>query len=318
MTTVTHDLWPDLALDEWKATYATLHRWLQIVGKTRLALAPMQNHWWQVTLYVTVRGFGTSPMPVGDRSVEVDFDFVDHALVVRTSDGATRTMPLGSYSVAEFYRAYTALLQSVDVRPKIYPVPMELPDTLRFTDDTIHASYDPDAAQRCWRLMAQTDRVFKEFRGRFLGKSSPSQLWWGGFDLACTRFSGRRAPRYAAAVPNCPAYVMVEGYSRECISAGLWPGAVDGPVAETAFYAYSYPEPAGCDIAPVRPEAARYHPVLREWILPYEAVRQSADPDAALLEFLQSTYEAAADRGGWDRATLERQPGDVMLPNRSS
>jgi hypothetical protein len=192
---------------------------------------------------------------------------------------------------------------------------MELADTLRFTDDTMHASYDPDAAQRCWRILTQTDRVLKEFRGRFLGKCSPSHLWWGGFDLACTRFSGRGAPRYAGNIPNCPEYVMVEAYSRECISAGWWPGVAGGPVAEAAFYAYAYPEPAGCDVAPIKPEAARYHPVMREWILPYSAVREATDPDAALLDFLQSTYEAAADRGGWDRATLERQPGDRVGPS---
>jgi hypothetical protein len=318
MTAVTHDLWPELALDEWKETYATLHRWLQIVGKTRLALAPMQNHWWQVTLYLTARGVSTSPMPAGERNVEVELDFIDHLLVVRASDGATRTMPLAPQSVADFYGAYLEILRSVDVRPAIYPVPMELADTLRFTDDRMHASYDPDAAQRCWRILAQADRLLKEFRGRFLGKCSPSHLWWGGFDLACTRFSGRRAPRFAGAIPNCPAYVMVEAYSRECISAGWWPGAVGGPVSESAFYAYAYPEPAGCDVAPIRPEAARYHPVMREWVLPYDAVRQASDPDAALMAFLESTYEAAADRAGWDRVTLERQPGDVPSPTARS
>lgn len=305
--TATQHPWPQLTLDEWKETYTTLHRWLQIVGKTRLALAPMQNHWWQVALYLTARGVGTSPMPCGERNVEVEFDFVDHLLVARTSDGAIRTLPLVSQSVADFYRAYTVMLGSLDVRPKIYPVPMELADILRFTDDRTHATYDPDAAQRCWRILVESDRVLKEFRGRFLGKCSPSHLWWGAFDLACTRFSGRRAPRYAGNIPNCPAHVMVEAYSHECISAGWWPGMADGPVAEPAFYAYAYPEPAGCDVAPIRPAPAYYHPVLREWILPYDAVREARDPDAALMEFLESTYEAAADRGGWDRAALERQ-----------
>ncbi len=298
--------WPLLALREWQDTYATLHRWMQIVGKTRLALAPMQNHWWQVTLYLTARGLGTSPIPYEGRSFEIDFDFLDHRLVIRTSEGATRAIPLAPQPVAHFYRDYQGMLAALGIKPRIWPVPVEIADATPFPEDRAHASYDGDAAQRCWRILARTDRVLKQFRGRFLGKSSPSHFWWGSFDLSCTRFSGRRAPLHPGGVPNCPDYVTREAYSHECISAGWWPGTVGAPVTEPAFYAYAYPEPAGCADAPVRPDAARYHPVMREWILPYEAVRAAPDPDAALLEFLESTYEAAADRGGWDRAALER------------
>jgi hypothetical protein len=313
MTTVMagtiQDSWPQLALDDWKDTYATLHRWLQIIGKTRLALAPMQNHWWQVTLYPTARGLGTSPMPYRGRSLELELDFIDHLLVARTSDGATRTLPLVPRSVAEFYREYMAMLRSLDIEPKLWPVPVEMSDAMPFKEDVTHASYDPETARRCWRILAQSDRVFKEFRGRFVGKCSPSHFWWGGFDLACTRFSGLRAPPHPGGIPNAPDYVMREAYSHECISAGWWPGNVGGPVAEPAYYAYAYPEPAGCASASVRPSAAQYHPVLREWILPYAAVREARDPDAALFAFLESTYEAAAELARWDRASLERSRG---------
>jgi hypothetical protein len=298
--------WPSLPLGEWQDTLTTVHRWTQIIGKTRLALAPMQNHWWNVTLYLTARGLGTSPMPYHGRSVEVELDFIDHSLVARTSDGDVRTLPLVPQSVAEFHRSYLAMLRSLDIDVRIRPVPVEMPDALPFTEDRVHASYDGDAMQRCWRILANTDRVLKEFRGPFLGKCSPSHFFWGAFDLACTRFSGRRAPRYTGSVPNCPNYVMVEGYSHECISAGWWPGSVGSPVPDAAFYAYAYPEPSGCADAPIRPSAASYNAAMREWILPYESMRVTADPDAMLLEFLQSTYAAAADRGGWDRTSLER------------
>ena len=298
--------WPSLPLEEWQDTLATVHRWTQVIGKTRLALAPMQNHWWHVTLYLTARGLGTSPMPYHGRSVEVEMDFIDHVLVARTSDGDVRTLPLVPQSVAEFYRSYLAMLRSLDVEVRIRPVPVEMPDALPFTEDRVHASYDADAMQRCWRVLANTDRVLKEFRSPFLGKCSPSHFFWGAFDLACTRFSGRRAPRYTGSVPNCPTYVMVEGYSHECISAGWWPGSMGSPVPDAAFYAYAYPEPSGCAEAPIRPSAASYNAAMREWILPYESVRTATAPDAMLLEFLQSTYAAAADRGGWDRPSLER------------
>ena len=305
--------WPRLGLDEWAPTQTTLQRWTQIVGKTRLALA-LQNHWWQVVLYVTERGLTTSPIPYVDgRSFDVSFDLTNHKLIARTSDGDLRTLPLVAQSVADFYAAYREMLRSLDIEVKIKPVPMEMPDTMRFTDDHTHASYDLEAVHRFWQVLVRADRVLKEFRARFIGKSSPSQFWWGGFDLACTRFSGRPAPLHPGGIPNCPDYVMFEGYSHECISAGLWPGNVGGPVTEPAFYAYSYPEPAGSDVAPIRPEGAYYHPVMREWILPYETVRTSADPEQALLEFLQSTYEAAAGLAKWDRKALER-PADWTPP----
>jgi hypothetical protein len=301
--------WPELPLAAWQDTYTTLHRWVQIVGKTRLAFAPMQNHWWQVTLYVTARGLGTSPIPAGVRTFEADFDFVDHELVVRTSDAQTARMPLEAMTVAAFYRGYIDLLRSLALEPRIRPVPSELPDTTPFDTDREHASYDGEAANRCWRALTHGDRVLKEFRGRFLGKSSPSHFWWGAFDLSCTRFSGRPAPPHPGGVPNLPDRVTREAYSHECISAGWWPGTVGSPVAEPAFYAYAYPEPAGCPEAPIRPEAARYEMALREWILPYDAVRTALDPDRMLLEFLQSTYDVAANLGGWDRASLERRDG---------
>jgi hypothetical protein len=298
--------WPQLGLNDWADTLTTLHRWTQMVGKTRLALAPMQNHWWQVALYVTARGLGTSPMPYARGNVELELDFLDHQLVARTSDGATRSIPLAPSSVADFYRDYLQLLAELGVTAKLWPVPQEMADTMRFSEDREHASYDPDAAQRCWRILAHADRVLKQFRGRFIGKSSPSHFWWGGFDLACTRFSGRPAPPHPGGIPHLADRVTREAYSHECISAGWWPGSVGGPVAEPAFYAYAYPEPAGCPEAAVRPAATSYQMGMREWILPYEAVRVARDPEGALLEFFQSTYEAAADRGGWDRTRLER------------
>ncbi|HMG96792.1 MAG TPA: DUF5996 family protein [Gemmatimonadaceae bacterium] len=299
--------WPRLGLDEWAPTQTTLQRWTQIVGKTRLALAPMQNHWWQVVLYVTERGLTTSPIPYDDgRSFDVSFDFASHKLIARTSEGESRTIPLVAQSVADFYAAYMEMLRSLGIEVKIKPVPMEMADTMRFTEDRTHASYDPDAVHRFHQVLVRADRTLKEFRARFLGKSSPSHFWWGGFDLACTRFSGRPAPLHPGGIPNCPDYVMIEGYSHECISAGWWVGTAGGPVSEPAFYAYSYPEPPGCDVAPVRPEGAYYHPVMREWILPYESVRTSPDPSQALLDFLQSTYETAATLAKWDRKALER------------
>lgn len=309
-TPVDRDPWPELPLDAWQDTYSTLHRWTQIVGKTRLAFAPMENHWWQAALYVSARGLCTSPMPAGERTFEVEFDFIDHQLTARTSDGESRSLPLEPQSVQRFYGRYLAMLASLSLEPTIHPVPAEMPDTLPFADDTEHASYDPDAAQRCWRALAQGDRVLKRFRGRFLGKSSPSHFWWGAFDLACTRFSGRAAPRHPGGLPNLPDRVTREAYSHECISAGWWPGTPGSPVAEPAFYAYAYPEPAGSPQAPIGPASARYDMAMREWILPYEAVRTSADPDATLLEFLQRTYDAAATLGGWDRAALDRPPGE--------
>jgi uncharacterized protein DUF5996 len=307
MPTTATDAWPALPLAEWRETYATLHRWLQMVGKTRLALAPMQNHWWQVALYLTSRGLTTSPMPCGDRSCEVELDFLQHRLIVRTSDGDTRLLSLEPCSVAEFYREYIDALYTLGITPRIWPVPRELSDATPFLEDYEHSAYDADAAQRCWRVLASADRALKEFRGRFIGKCSPSHFFWGSFDLACTRFSGRRAPKHPGGIPNCPDYVAVEAYSHECISAGWWPGSIGSPVEEPAFYAYAYPEPAGCPEAPIEPSSASYNTAMREWILPYESVRAASDPRELVLEFLQSTYDAAATRGGWNRTELERQ-----------
>jgi len=305
----TETAWPRLTLDEWAPTQSTLHRWTQIVGKTRLALAPMQNHWWQVVLYVTDRGLTTSPIPYDGRTFDVNFDFVDHKLVALTSDGDQRSIPLAPRSVADFYREYNAMLRSLDIEVHLYGRPVEIGDATPFAKDNAHASYDADAANRWWRILLNSDRVFRAFRGRFLGKSSPSHFWWGGFDLACTRFSGRRGPEYPGKIPNCPDYVMKEAYSHECISAGWWPGGgpFPGMIREPAFYCYAYPEPDGLPRARVLPAQAYYHPDMREFLLPYEAVRTGSDPDAAVLAFLQSTYERAADLAGWDRAALERQ-----------
>jgi hypothetical protein len=301
---VTSAAWPPLPLQEWLPTYTTLHMWLQIVGKTRLALAPSENHWWQIALYLTPRGLTTSPVPAGERTFAVDLDFLDHTLTVRTSDGATRALPLRPLSVAEFYASYTSALAALGLEANIRPVPVEVETAIPFPEDREHASYDGEAAKRCWQILVQADRVMKRFRGRFLGKASPVHFFWGAFDLATTRFSGRRAPLHPGGAPNCPDYVMHEAYSHECSSAGFWPGG--GAVAEPAFYSYAYPEPPGYRDHPVVPAAAYYHDVAREFILPYAAVRSAASPDAMLLDFFQSTYDAAADRGAWDRAALDR------------
>jgi hypothetical protein len=296
--------WPELPLAPWKATYESLHLRTQMIGKTRLALSPTENHWWHVALYVTTRGLGTSSIPCDGRTFEVELDFLAHQLDVRTSDGETGSLPLVAQSVAEFHAAYLALLRGLGIAVTMWPVPCEMADAVRFPADDAHASYDPDAAARCWRALVQIDRVMKAFRGRFLGKSSPVHFWWGSFDLAHTRFSGRPAPPLRG-VPNAPDYVTLEAYSCECMSVGWWPGG--GGVLEPAFYAYAYPEPPGYPAASVRPADAYYHATMREWILPYDAVRRAPNPDAALTAFLQSTYEAAADLAAWNRALLERR-----------
>ena len=266
----------------------------------------MQNHWWQVALYVTARGLTTSPIPSGGETFEIDFDFIDHALMIRTNEGETGIVPLVARTVADFYADYMSVLRSLGIDLTISPRPVELADTTPFPDDRAHASYEPDAAQRCWQVLVHADRALKEFRGKFMGKSSPSHFWWGAFDISCTRFSGRPAPRHPGGIPNTPDSVTREAYSHECISAGWWPGTVGSPVAEPAFYAYSYPEPEGCDVAPIQPASAYYHPEMHEWILPYESVRTAKAPERELMDFFQSTYEAAADRGKWDRSALER------------
>jgi hypothetical protein len=296
--------WPPLPLEAWRETYATLHLWTQMVGKTRLALAPMRNHWWQVALYVTSRGLSTSPMPYQGRTVEIEFDFLKHRLVARDSEGAEHAIPLEPRSVASFYRHYQDLLRSMHLQVPIHPMPVEIADPIPFDDDFVHEAYDPVAASACWRVLVQVDRVLKQFQGRFLGKCSPVNFWWGGFDLACTRFSGRAAPPHPGGIPNTPDYVTREGYSHECISAGWWPGG--GLLEEAAFYAYIYPAQPDLAGAAVLPGEAFYHPELGEFILPYEAVRTASRPDEVLLDFLQSTYAAAAELAGWDRAALER------------
>ena len=298
------EVWPALSLASWQDSYATLHMLTQIVGKTRLALAPMQNHWWQVTLYLTARGLTTSSMPYGLHTATVDFDFIDHNVAIRTSAGETRAIPLVQRSVREFYTEYLDVLAALGIGARIRGVPVEVETAIPFAEDTQHASYDAQAVNRWWRAMVQIDRVFKEFRGRFEGKASPVHFFWGSFDIAATRFSGRGAPVHPGGAPNCPDYVMHEAYSRECSSAGFWPG---GGTQEAAFYSYAYPEPDGYRDSPVRPDAAYYDTNIREFILPYDAVRTAASPDEMLLEFLESTYEAAANRAAWDRESLERR-----------
>ncbi|HEY9428309.1 MAG TPA: DUF5996 family protein [Gemmatimonadaceae bacterium] len=303
-----HDAWPALPLDAWRDSYATLHLYSQIVGKTRLALAPMENHWWQVVLYVTSRGLTTSPMPFDRRTVQVDFDFVEHQLQARTSDGASASFALVARTVADFYSEYMKVLHDLGVPVKIWPVPVELPEVTPFAEDSEHRSYDPAAVNRFWRVLVQSERVMREFRGRFMGKASPVQFFWGSFDLAATRFSGRSAPPHPGGAPNVGDWIMREAYSREVSSAGFWPGG--GVVNEPAFYSYAYPEPPGFADALVKPEAAYYDRSMGEFILPYESVRLAESPEETLLTFLQSSYEAAANLAKWDRAALERAPGE--------
>jgi len=297
------DRWPALPLEDWLPTQQTLHRWTQIVGKTRLGLAPFVNHWWHCTLYLTPRGLTTGAMPHAGGFVEIEFDLLGDQLLARTGSD-TESIRLENKSVADFYTEYRALLATLGVEVHIVPKPNELPDATPFASDVEHATYDADAARRWYRVLLQADRLLGQFRSGFEGKCSPVHFWWGGFDIACTRFSGRTAPLYSGNAPNVPMYVMREGYSHECISAGWWPGVAESPVPYPAFYAYSYPEPAGCSTAPIEPSAAFYHTEMREWILPYEAVRGSSDPDGMVLAFLESTYEAAARLGAWDVEAL--------------
>lgn len=295
------DAWPPLPLAEWQPTRDTLHMWTQVVGKVRLALAPRMNHWWQVPLYVSARGLTTSAIPARGGNFEVEFDFIAHQLRIETSWGGTRTMALAPQAVAEFYRKFMDLLETLEIAVKIWPMPVEIPNPIRFDKDTVHASYDPVYANRFWRVLTSIDAVFKEFRCGFVGKSSPVHFFWGSFDLAETRFSGRRAPERPGADP-----VTKEAYSHEVISVGWWPGG--GDITEAMFYAYAAPESAGFRESPVRPAQAFYHAQLGEYLLPYDAVRTAASPREALLDFAQSTYEEGANLGKWDRAALERKP----------
>jgi hypothetical protein len=279
--------------------------WSQVIGKIRLARAPMLNHWWQVTLYVTARGLTTSPIPYGTRTFQIDFDFSAHRLVIETSDGEERTFELASYTVAEFYRRVMAAMAGLGLDVKIWTHPVEVEQSIPFEQDRQHATYDPDYANRAWRILVQTDRVLHEFRSGFLGKASPVHFFWGGFDLAMTFFSGRRAPPHPGGVPNVADRVNQEAYSHECSSRGFWPGS--GAIQEPAFYAYAYPEPDGYKEQTVQPEQAFYSPEMGLFILRHEDVRSAPDPDAALLAFFRSTHAAAADLAGWDRSALERE-----------
>jgi Family of unknown function (DUF5996) len=299
--------WPELPTAAWRETYATLHLWTQIVGKIRLARTPWLNHSWHVALYVTTYGLTTSPIPDGARTFQIDFDFINHHLRISTSSGATRRLALAGHSVASFYTAVMTALAELDIHIAIDDMPNELPDPVRFSDDDLHASYDPDAVRRLLQILVNTDRVFKQFRTGFLGKASPVHCVGGSFDLAVTRFSGRRAPRHPGGVPHLSDAVACEAYSHEESSAGFWPGS--GATDYPAFYSYAYPEPAGFRSARVQPDAAFFSETLGEFILPYDAVRTAAQPDQALLEFLQSTYEAAADADKWDRDALECASG---------
>jgi hypothetical protein len=298
------EAWPSLPLDEWKDTYATLHMWTQIVGKIRFALTPWVNHSWHVTLYVTSRGLTTSPIPYGERTFQIDFDFIDHRLVIETSGGDVLFIELRPRTVADFYAEVTSALRGLGLDVHIHTLPNEVQDPIPFEKDVQHKSYDTEYANRFWRILVQTDRVFKEFRARFIGKCSPVHFFWGSFDMAVTRFSGRAAPTHPGGVPHLPDVVAREAYSHEVSSCGFWPGG--GPAPYPVYYSYAYPAPDGFRDAPVNPKDAFYSADLGEFLLPYDEVRKAEKPDAVLLDFLQSTYEAAADLAKWDRPALER------------
>lgn len=302
--------WPSLRVSDWEPTRDTLHMWTQIVGKVRLTHSPLLNHWWQVTFYVSPRGLTTSSIPYGDRVFDMEFDFVDHVLAIRTSDGGSATVALTAKPVAEFYTETLSALRTLGIEAGISAAPNEVDPAIPFAEDHQHASYDPRAANLFWRQLIQAHRVIGEFRSHFIGKVSPVHFFWGSFDMACTRFSGRPAPTHPGGAPNCGDWVMVEGYSHELSSCGFWPGGGE----EGAFYAYAYPEPEGFADYTVGPDAAFYSADFKQFLLPYEAVRAAADPDRALMEFLQSSYAAAADLGGWDRASLEDDPKRWLEP----
>ncbi len=293
------DSWPELPLAAWQDTYATLHMWTQIVGKVRLALSPRINHWWEVALYVNARGLTTSAIPYDGRNFAIQFDFVDHKLIIETSWGTSKTLALKPQSVADFYAEFMPALRSLGIEVKIWTMPVEVPNPVRFTSDTQHASYNPEYAHRFWQILVSCDDIFKEFRAGFIGKDSPVHFFWGSFDLCVTRFSGRRAPERVGADS-----ITREAYSHEVISAGFWPGG--GDIKGAAFYAYAAPEPAGFAEQRVRPAATFYHPQLKEFLLMYDDVRRAASPRQDLLSFLQSTYEAGANLAKWDRKELER------------
>ncbi len=298
-TTTTSDLWPALPLGAWRDTCETLHMWTQIVGKVRLALCAPVNHWWEVTLYVSARGLTTSAIPCDRGIFEVEFDFLHHNLIIQTSEGAQKVIALAPRSVADFYKEFMAALAELGIRVKIWTMPCEVPNPIAFDRDEQHKSYDPEYVTRFFRILLQLDTIFKEFRGHFIGKSSPVHFFWGSFDLAVTRFSGRRAPPREGADS-----ITREAYSHEVISGGFWPGS--GEVKDAAFYAYAVPEPEGFGASRVLPITAFYHPQMHEFLLMYDDVRKSASPNATVREFLQSTYEAGANLAEWDRRELER------------
>jgi Family of unknown function (DUF5996) len=293
------DSWPELPLEAWQDTYATLHMWTQIVGKVRLALSPRINHWWEVPLYVNARGLTTSAIPYGGRIFEVQFDFIDHKLIIQTSWGSSIILALKRQSVADFYAEFMSALRSLGIVVKIWTMPVEVADPVRFPADTQHAAYDPEYANRFWRILVLCENIFQEFRAGFVGKDSPVHFFWGSFDLCVTRFSGRRAPERVGADS-----ITREAYSHEVISAGFWPGG--GDIKGAAFYCYAAPEPAGLAEQTVLPAEAFYHPQLHEFLLMYDDVRRAATPRPALLGFLQSTYDAGANLANWDRKELER------------
>ena len=306
-SSASHPAWPELPYTAWVESCTTLHLWTQVVGKVRLAKSTWVNHSWHVTLYVTARGLTTSPIPDGQRQFQIDFDFIDHRLLVSVSNGETRSLPLAPMSVADFYQGLMGLLAELDIDLSLHEWPNEIPDPVPFSQDQVHAAYDADYASRYWRVLLQVDRVLKEFRARFTGKCSPVHVFWGSNDIAVTRFSGRPAPQHPGGIPYLPDRVTREAYSHEVSSAGFWPGG--GHIDYAAFYSYAYPAPAGFADQPVGPEAAFFHDHLGEFLLPYDVVQTATDPDAMLLWFLQSTYEAAARTADWDRAALEREPG---------
>jgi hypothetical protein len=299
------EVWPSLRHDDWHDTQLTLQLWTQIVGKIRLRQQPLVNHWWNVTLYVTPRGLTTSIMPYSQgHDFEITFDFLDHTLYIRDCDGAVRSIPLEPMSVAEFYKRLMSELDALGMPVRINMKPNEVADAIRFDQDTQHASYDKEYATRFWRVLEQADQLCKQFRASFLGKASPVHFFWGSFDLAETRFSGRIAPPHPGGIPNLPDSATREAYSHEEQSVGFWPGM---PGLDALFYAYAYPEPAGFAEAKIKPSTASWNPNLKEFVLPYEAVRTSRDPNRAVLDFFESTYDAAANLGKWDRAALERR-----------
>ena len=303
--------WPELPYAAWKDTCQTLQLWTQIVGKIRLARTPWLNHSWHVTLYVNARGLTTSPIPDGARTFQIDFDFIDHVLWLRTSDGHFRQVVLKPMTVAEFYGDVLHALSELGIAVRINGKPNEIPDAIPFAEDRVHAAYDRDYANRFWRVLSASNEVFAQFRTGFLGKASPVHFFWGSFDLAVTRFSGRSAPRHPGGVPNLPDDVAQEAYSHEESSAGFWPGG--GAIDYPAYYSYAYPAPEGFASAHVRPAQAIFSKELGEFILPYDAVRTAANPRAVLMDFLQSTYDAAADLGKWDRAALECAIGEPRV-----